>query len=216
MKRKFRFLLIAYLFILIGCSRSNGSTHPVSYVANHSDHKPVETVIAALNTLQDKNISKYHEFTAFQMATDYTASYIATDPFASSPFENFLILHYLAAIVNNSTYEILEVQQVNEDATVAVKMTIPNYTELLELSLPDVISVYRQHYASTNVEDFNAKTSLMTTMNEMINNSCEDLDSTEMINTFKLKNIEGSWYIVDNGLLYDEISQFVQFYNRQL
>jgi len=150
------------------------------------------------------------------MATDYTASYIATDPFASSPFENFLILHYLAAIVNNSTYEILEVQQVNEDATVAVKMTIPNYTELLELSLPGVISVYRQHYASTNVEDFNAKTSLMTTMNEMINNSCEDLDSTEMINTFKLKNIEGSWYIVDNGLLYDEISQFVQFYNRQL
>ncbi|MEO3150872.1 hypothetical protein, partial [Turicibacter sanguinis] len=170
----------------------------------------------ALNSLQDKNISKYHEFTAFQMATDYTASYIATDPFASSPFENFLILHYLAAIVNNSTYEILEVQQVNEDATVAVKMTIPNYTELLELSSPDVISVYRQHYASTNVEDFNAKTSLMTTMNEMINNSCEDLDSTEMINTFKLKNIEGSWYIVDNGLLYDEISQFVQFYNRQL
>lgn len=202
--------------ILFGCSRFTGSTHPVSHFSDHLPITPTETVVAALTSLQDTNTAKYHEFTAFQMATDYKVSYIATDPFAASPFENFLILQYLAGIINQSSYEILETQQANEDAIVTVKMTIPNYKQILELSLPNVISTYRKYYTTSNAEDFTAQRSLMSTMNEMIKNSCDDSNNTEIINTFKLKNIEGSWYIVDNGELYSDIKDFVQFYNRQL
>lgn len=216
MKKKLVLLFIIYLFNLLGCSHSSGSTHLVSHLSIPSTATPKDTVVMALNLLQEKNTAKYHELTDFQMATDYKASYIATDPFASSPFENFLTLQYMSSIINQSTYEIIEVQQESKEASVTVKLNIPNYTMVLEQSLPQIIKSYRQHYSSNDYQTFEQQKSLLMIINEMIIDSCQDSNPTEIVNTFKLKYIDNDWYIVDNGIIYHDIANLVQFYSRQI
>ena len=216
MKKTVILLFMIYLLNLLGCSHSTGSTHLVSYLSNQSTSTPKDTVVMALNLLQEKNTAKYHELTDFQMATDYKASYIATDPFASSPFENFLILQYMSTLFNQSTYDVIDVQQQHDQALVTIKMSVPNYTDILEQSLPHVIKSYRQHYSSNDNQTFDQQKSLLTTINEMITDSCHNSEETEIINTFKLKYIEDNWYIIDNGAIYHDITNLVQFYNRQL
>lgn len=215
MKNKFLILLFCSSLLLVACGSKN-STHLVSLVSQNQGDDPVNTVLTALASLESPNPHKFHELSSFQMANNYTVSYIATDPFSSSPFENFLTLQYMAAFINKASYQLLEHSQVKEDASVSIQLTLPNYESILNQSLPTVIETYRHQYATMNIDDIYAKTSLLTTLKNMIQESFVESESTEVINTFKLKYIEGSWYIVDNGELYNQIHSLVQYYNRQL
>lgn len=215
MKNKFLILLFCYSLLLVGCS-SKSSTHLVSLISQNQGNDPVNKVLTALTSLENQNPQKFHELSSFQMANNYRVSYIATDPFAPSPFENFLTLQYMAAFINEASYQLSNHSQVKEDASVSIHLTLPNYESILNHSLPTVIETYRHQYAAMNIDDIYAKTSLLTTLNDMIQDSCAKAESTEVINTFKLKYIEGNWYIVDNGELYNQIQSLVQYYNRQL
>ncbi len=216
MKKINLFLISCSVLLLTACSFT-GTTHSVSNMSQNQLVAPVNTVLIALSSLENQNTQKYHELTSFQMANDYKVSYIASDPFASSPFENFLTLQYMSALVEAASYEVTDYSEVGQEASVSIHLALPNYEHTLNQSLPHVIQTYRQEYATMNMNDLYAKTSLLTTLNAMIQSSFSEAeDSTEMINTFKLKYIEGSWYIVDNGELYNQIHELVQYYNRQL
>lgn len=209
--------LISFNILLLTACSFKGTTHSVSNMSQSQRVAPVNTVLTALSSLENQNTQKYHELTSFQMANDYKVSYIASDPFASSPFENFLTLQYMSALIEAASYEVTDYSEVGQDASVSIQLAIPNFENTLNQSLPHVIQTYRQEYATMNMNDLYAKTSLLTTINAMIQSSfSESEESTEMINTFKLKYIEGSWYIVDNGELYNQIHELVQYYNRQL
>lgn len=217
MRNKILILLFCSSLLLVACS-SQSSTRLVSLVSQNQGNGPVNTVLTALTSLENKKHQKFHELSSFQMANNYTVSYTATDPFASSPFENFLTLQYMTAFINAATYQLSEHTQAMEEASVVIHLTLPDYESILNQSLPSVIETYRHQYAAMNIDDIYAKTSLLTTLTDMIQDSCVEVEdeSTEVINTFKLKYIEGNWYIVDNGELYNQIQSLVQYYNRQL
>ncbi|MGL4337822.1 MAG: hypothetical protein ACRCST_13095 [Turicibacter sp.] len=200
MKQLLVALSVLFTFTLFGCSQLDTQT---------KTKKVEETIIGYIDALKNGDVNTYHEFTSFQMANEYKASYIAADPFANSSFENFVILQYLIQLYKLGTYEVLE-QTISENtAIVSVKLTVPNYTDTIHNYLPDIISTFKNNESVENV-----KSDKVSALNKEISYSLQEAENIEMINTFKLQYIEGSWYIVENGELYNDLQQLVPYANR--